>query len=169
MHTGEARLFPCAIPLVGTHVSLVAYSANARLILCQVEVYGTAVPDGVFNEYLLVRLLAYMRASLFDCLFSLLWTYLCFERDVAPWYERSQMVRWVVGSILHGVDPLSYFSFHPVFHDWCNKGRGMCHPVLGMVHIKEPLLLSIENSSPCGGSRFPLAIWMVIYNMSDAI
>ena len=35
--------------------------------------------------------------------------------------ERSLMVRWVVGSILHGVDPLSYFSFH----DWCNKGRGM--------------------------------------------
>ena len=24
------------------------------------------------------------------------------ERDVAPWLERSLMVRWVVGSILHG-------------------------------------------------------------------
>ena len=23
------------------------------------------------------------------------------------------MVRWFVGSILHGVDPLSYFSFQP--------------------------------------------------------
>ena len=23
------------------------------------------------------------------------------------------MVRWVVGSILHGVEPLSYFSFQP--------------------------------------------------------
>ena len=54
--------------------------------------------------------------------------------------ERSLMVRWVVGSILHGVDPLSYFSFQPVLHDWCNKGRGMCYPVCGMVHIKEPLL-----------------------------
>ena len=31
--------------------------------------------------------------------------------------ERSLMVRWVVGSILHGVDPLSYFSFQPVLHD----------------------------------------------------
>ena len=41
--------------------------------------------------------------------------------------ERSLMVRWVVGSILHGVDPLSYFSFQPVLHDWCNKGRGMCY------------------------------------------
>ena len=42
------------------------------------------------------------------------------ERDVAPWKERSLMVRWVVGSILHGVDPLSYFSFQLVLHDWCN-------------------------------------------------
>ena len=39
------------------------------------------------------------------------------------------------------VDPLSYFSFQPVLHDWFNKGRGMCYPVCGMVHIKEPLLL----------------------------
>ena len=56
--------------------------------------------------------------------------------------ERSLMVRWVVGSILHGVNPLSYVSFQPVLHDWCNKGRGMCYPVCGMVHIKEPLLLN---------------------------
>ena len=68
------------------------------------------------------------------------------------------MVRWIVGSILHGVDPLS----------WCNKG--MCYPVCGMVHIKEPLLL-IEKNSPCGrdgaykrtsspfgDSRFPLSL-----------
>ena len=27
------------------------------------------------------------------------------------------------------VDPLSYFSFQPVLHDWCNKGRGVCYPV----------------------------------------
>ena len=75
--------------------------------------------------------------------------------------EHSLMVRWVVGSILHGVDPLSY---------WCNKGRGMCYPVCGMVHIKEPLLL-IDKSSLCGGSRFPfslsewsLTICMMPYN-----
>ena len=71
--------------------------------------------------------------------------------------ERSLMVRWVVGSILHGVDPLSYFSFQPVLHDWCNKGRGMCYPVCGMVHIKEPLLL-IDKSSLCGGSGFPFSL-----------
>ena len=55
------------------------------------------------------------------------------------------------------VDPLSYFSFQPMVHDWCNKGRGMCHPVCGMMHIKEPLLL-IGKSSPDGGSGFPLSL-----------
>ena len=39
--------------------------------------------------------------------------------------DGSLKVRWVVRSILHGVDPLSYFSFQPVLHDWCNKGRGI--------------------------------------------
>ena len=43
----------------------------------------------------------------------------------------------------------------PVLHDCCNKGRGMCYPVCGMMHIKEPLLL-IGKSSPCGGSGYPL-------------
>ena len=71
--------------------------------------------------------------------------------------ERSLIMRWVVGSILHGVDPLSYFSFQPVLHDWCNKGRGMWYPVCGMVHIKEPLLL-IDKSSLCGGSGFPFSL-----------
>ena len=70
--------------------------------------------------------------------------------------ERSLMVRWVVGSILH-VDPLSYFSFQPVLHDWCNNGRGMCYPLSGMVHIKEPLLL-IDKSSLCGVSGFPFSV-----------
>ena len=49
------------------------------------------------------------------------------------------------------------FSFQPVLHDWCNKGRGMCYAVCGMMHIKEPLLL-IGKSSLCGGSRFPLSL-----------
>ena len=35
--------------------------------------------------------------------------------------------------------------------------RGMCYPVCGMVHIKEPLLL-IGKSSLCGGSGFPLSL-----------
>ena len=54
-------------------------------------------------------------------------------------------------------DPLSYFSFQPVLHDWCNKGRGMCNPVCGMVHIKEPLLL-IGKSSLCGGNGFHFSL-----------
>ena len=41
------------------------------------------------------------------------------ERDVASWYERSLMVRWVVGSIPHGI------HIELFLHDWCNKGRGM--------------------------------------------
>ena len=55
------------------------------------------------------------------------------------------------------MDPLSYSSFQPVFHDWCNKDRGMCYPVCGMVNIKESLLL-IGKSRPCGGSEFPLSL-----------
>ena len=64
---------------------------------------------------------------------------------------------WCVGSSdrSYMVEPLGYFSFQPVPHDWCNKGRGMCYPVCEMMHIKEPLLL-IGKSSPCGGTGFPL-------------
>ena len=52
------------------------------------------------------------------------------------------------------VDPLSYFSFQPVLHDWFNKSRGMCYPVCVMVHIKEALLLIGKTSgerdvAPC--------------------
>ena len=38
----------------------------------------------------------------------------------------------------------------------------------GMMHIKEPLLL-IGKSSPCGDNLFHLAIWVVLYHMSDVI
>ena len=77
------------------------------------------------------------------------------------------MLRWVVGSILHGVDPLSYFSFRPVLHDWCNKGRGMCYHLCGMMHIKEPLLL-IGKSSPCCGSGFPLSLSEWSFTICDS-
>ena len=62
-----------------------------------------------------------------------------------------------------GFDFLKCFSFQPVLHDWCNKGRGMCYLVCGMVHIKEPLLL-IGKSSLCGGSGFPFSLseWFLI-------
>ena len=89
------------------------------------------------------------------------------------------MVRWVVGSILHG-GPIELLLIPAivvvvvvvvaVLHDWCNKGRGMCYSVCGMLHIKEPLLL-IGKSSLCGSSGFPfslsewsLAICLTPYN-----
>ena len=56
------------------------------------------------------------------------------------------------------VDPLSYFSFQPVLHDWCNNGCGMWYPVCGMVYIKEPLLLIRKSSSCSGGSGFLLSL-----------
>ena len=37
---------------------------------------------------------------------------------------------------------LSYFSFQPVLHNWCNKHCGRL----------------IKKSSPCGGSGFPLLL-----------
>ena len=90
------------------------------------------------------------------------------ERDVAPWCyglsDRSFMV-----------DSLNYFSFKPVPHDWCKKAVGMCYPVYGMMHIKEPLLL-IGYSSPCGDSGFPLSLseWslticLTSYNRKNAL
>ena len=56
------------------------------------------------------------------------------------------------------VDPLSLVSFHPVLHDWCNKDHGMCYPVCGMVHIKDPLLLIGKSNSCTGGSGFHLLL-----------
>ena len=66
------------------------------------------------------------------------------------------------------VEPLSYFSFQSVLHDWYNKGSGMCYPVCGMMHIKEPLLLN-GKSSLCGGSGFSLLLFEWFFTMSDVI
>ena len=66
---------------------------------------------------------------------------------------RGKSVRsWCHGSLDQSfmVDPLSYFSFQPVLHDWC-------YPVCGMMYIKEPLLL-IGMSNPCGDSGFLLSL-----------
>ena len=49
---------------------------------------------------------------------------------------------------------LSYFSFQPMF---LNKGRGMCYPVCGVVHITDPLLLNEKRSSSSGICQFPLS------------
>ena len=57
------------------------------------------------------------------------------------------MVQWVAGSILHGVDQLSYFSFQPFLHDdWCNKSCGMYYPVCGMEGRKEMCYLRTHST-----------------------
>ena len=66
------------------------------------------------------------------------------------------MVRWVVGSILHG-RPIELFLVPASAPRLVEQRSCMCHPVCGMVHIKEPLLL-IGKSSLCGGSGFPLSL-----------
>ena len=61
---------------------------------------------------------------------------------------------WVLGSIPHG-GPTELFLVTAIGPRVVNKVRGMCYPVCGMAHIKEPLLL-IDKSS--GGSGFPLSL-----------
>ena len=63
----------------------------------------------------------------------------------------------VDGVVLFDVVGFDIVSCWLSLHDWCNKGCGMCYPVCGMVHIKEPLLL-IDKSSLCGGIGFPFSL-----------
>ena len=80
------------------------------------------------------------------------------QRPIAPWANAlttelhltpqnvlNALLNKVISSFLFTHNPLSYFLIQPVLHDWCNKGHGMCYPVCGMVHIKEPLLLIDKN------------------------
>ena len=68
-----------------------------------------------------------------------------------------------IGHMFHGVDPLSYFSFQPVLHDWCNKGCGMSYNSLlwmcklkphwlylwrGNVSLKCPTTNGPKNNNP---------------------
>ena len=39
-----------------------------------------------------------------------------------------------------------YFSFQPVLYDWCNKGRGMCYPVLWVEAYKIILAANRKES-----------------------
>ena len=90
--------------------------------------------------------------------------------DVALWQSMSAhgaMDRWI--------NP-SWWTYWAISHSsQCSttgvhtKGCDVCYPVYGKVIIKEHLLL-IRNSSPCsGGNRFPVAIWVVLYNMLKSI
>jgi len=42
-----------------------------------------------------------------------------------------------------------YHLHRPVFHNWFNKGRGMCYSVCGIVHIKDPLLFIEKQRVSC--------------------
>ena len=93
-------------------------------------------------------------------------------------WAHTPVINWVVclgqkvvrafahGAMGHRIDPswgepIELFSLQPVLLDWCNKGRGMCYSVCGMMHIKEPLLL-IGKNSLCGGSGFPFSLSLTI-------
>ena len=84
-----------------------------------------------------------------DCRSS--WAVSRFLREYCSYTQKTKTLSFFILNLL------SYFLFQPVLHDWCNKGCGMCYPVCGMVHIKEPMLL-IGKSSLCGGSGFPLSL-----------
>ena len=84
---------------------------------------------------------------------------------------RSMVKAFATGAMGRRIDPpLSYFSFQPMFHDWCNKEYGMCYPVCWTVHIKEPFLLIGKNSPRSGGSGFPLSLseWSLNKNVLSA-
>ena len=56
-------------------------------------------------------------------------------RPIAPWANALPLryvpllIILIRPQITHGVNPLSYFSFQPVLHDWYNKGLAMYHPL----------------------------------------
>ena len=65
-----------------------------------------------------------------------------FGRD--PWVE---CLQWKLVFISHIHTNIEYIV------KWSNKGRDMCNPVCGMVHIKEPLLL-IERVAHVAAAGF---------------
>ena len=67
------------------------------------------------------------------------------------------VIAFAHGAMGRRIDPLWWTHSANFRFSQCNKGRGMCHPVCGMMHIKESLLL-IGKSSAYGGSGFPLSL-----------
>ena len=136
--TPQKRLiFLSSIGHLNVILNVIQYCYTSRGALVGMRNSSMGPPWGITPTHRTISECSYHRATSHS---SLLWVSLR-----TPYFPLNtscdMMVRWVVGSILHGVDPLSYFSFQPVLHDWCNKGCGMCYPVCGMVRLKEPLLL----------------------------
>ena len=62
---------------------------------------------------------------------------------------------------------VGYFPFQPVVHNWSIKGCGVCCPVCGKVHMKDPLLL-IGKGSLIDGFSLKKYVTMTICMMSNA-
>ena len=58
----------------------------------------------------------------------------------------------------HLIYPLGYFSFQPVFHNWCNSDRCMYCSVYRRVHIKDHLLLIANSCSWSGDIGFHISL-----------
>ena len=71
---------------------------------------------------------SYRVNKLLDYIYA--YTHTARERYVRSWCDGSSD-RFLV------VNPLSYFSFQPVFDGWYNKGRGMCYSVQKSEDFKE--------------------------------
>ena len=69
--------------------------------------------------------------------------------DVAQAVEHSPAKVVIIRLSLHGmcICSLGYFPFQPVVHKRSIKGCGMCGPVCGKVHIKDPVLLIGKHSN----------------------
>ena len=82
------------------------------------------------------------------------------EREMGPPHEGS-IHRTTSERSYHGATSRSLVSVAISRSSQCSTtgvtGSGMCYPVCGMVHIKDPLPL-IGKSSLCGGSGFPFSL-----------
>ena len=73
----------------------------------------------------------------------LFFTWILFDHSIIIFNMRFVLVTFFNLFFYTSISCLIQFIIKaPVLHDWCNKGRGMCYPVCGMVHIKEPLLVN---------------------------
>ena len=61
------------------------------------------------------------------------------------------------------VDPLSYFSFQPVLHDWCNKCHGMLSCLWDGAY--KGTLVAISRTSQCTTTGVTKAVMCVILSV----
>ena len=148
------KTFPSFLPTHGTMSQWIEPSWwGHRVISCSSQCLTTGITKAVVCTILSVRINRTWKKILSYAIQGVLYHN----------YDWHHITNCVIKVFVHGV---------MILHGQCSttgvtkaEGCGMYYPVL---HIKEPLL-PIRKSSPCGGSRFPLIIWVVLYHMSDAI